>query len=59
MEWENARTVVVHQQELLQQFLECKALALHFFMEWENARTVVVHHQELLQQFLVKLLTMY
>jgi len=43
---------VVHQQELLQQFLECKALALHFFMEWENARTVVVHQQELLQQFL-------
>ena len=26
--------VVVHQQELLKQFLECKALALHFFIFW-------------------------
>ena len=31
MEQENACTVAVYQQELLQQFLECKALALHFF----------------------------
>ena len=27
---DNAHTVVVHQQELLKQFLECKAPALHF-----------------------------
>ncbi len=38
MEQENARTVVVHQQELLKQFLECKALALHFFMEQETEK---------------------
>ena len=33
MEWERACTVVVHQQELLKQFLQCSVLALHFFME--------------------------
>lgn len=30
MDWENAHTVAVHHQELLKQFLECKAPALHF-----------------------------
>ena len=43
MDRENAHTVVVHQQELLKQFLECKAPALHFFMDRENAHTVAVH----------------
>ena len=52
MDRENAHTVVVHQQELLKQFLECKAPALHFFMDRENAHTVAVHQQELLKQFL-------
>lgn len=47
MEQENARAVAVYLQELLSQFLECKALVLHFFMEQENARTVAVYQQEL------------
>ena len=33
MERESARTVVVHQQELLKQFLQCSVLALHFLLE--------------------------